>query len=162
MTASQRVGFRIGLLILIILYVYPVFIGAFSALFGDLSGDSWSGRFFLSLMTSPTETWPILQKFLVPISAGLATVFLWSEARSATVVSLLVIAGIGLLGAAFLLYYLNDDKVAQDLWQVADLRQIQSAEQFSALKNQYLIGVLESLGTYVVVLFSIRSTAKES
>lgn len=159
MTAQQRV-MMVLLPVFLALYVLPVWIGGAATFAGALTGETGVGRWFFYVLTEPDDPMALMQRLILPLTAGVTVVALWSPKAVWYVLTLIGMTLLAMVSVAAIWWFLIVPDNALNLFgptpQVGD-NPVDTIEEFDRIAQTYLIGHFEALAAYLAVLFGLAA-----
>lgn len=157
LTRQQRV-----MLVLIptflVLYVLPVLVAAVVVPFGGLEGDEPVGKWFFFVLTEPEDPMGLVQRLLLPLTAGITVAGLWSDQGWRMTLALIGLTLLAMMAIALIWWFLLVPDNADNLYQ--PVRQtktepIDTPAEFATVARTYLLGRFEALAGYLAVVLGL-------
>jgi len=143
--------------ILLSLYAAPLYALAIAGAFGGLTGDSFVGKWFVSLIASPDAALNLFHKILMPITAGVTVATLWSGENARWTRRVVIGLLLTIVLSIWFLVTFGISDVQKNMYQSADVKAITTDGQFYTLATSYLSRFQETLTTYLLVLLGLQA-----
>jgi hypothetical protein len=159
MTMQQRV-MLILMPAFLALYVLPILIAAVAVALNLLNGEKPVGEWFFYVLTEPNDPMAMMQRLLLPLTAGVTIVAMWSRQGVAMMLVLVGLTVLSLAAVVYVWWFLIVPDNALNLFQ--PVKQIgtdviDTSEEFNRVARTHLLGQFEALAAYLAVLLGLSA-----
>jgi hypothetical protein len=147
--------------ILLGLYAAPLYALAVNAIFNGLTGQSFIGKWFVSLIAAPDAALNLFHKVLMPITAGVTVAALWKGQNGRWTRWMVIALLLTIVLSIWFSVTFGISDVQNNMFQSADIEAVATRAQFFTLAGSYLGKFQESLTTYLLILFGLQAIPKQ-